>query len=127
MAPVLIAGTVIVNLALIFYSIGIFIEQRRHRVTQKVLLFLTLGVAFDIVATACMIIGSTNSPFSLHGLLGYSSLTAMLIETTLAWRHRLRAGDGEVSVCLHRYSRIAYLWWVAAYVTGALIVFVGRS
>ena len=127
MSPILIAGTIIVNLALIFYSIGIFIEQRRHRITQKVLIFLTLGVVFDIVATACMIIGSTNSPFSLHGILGYSSLTAMLIETSLAWRHRLREGDREVSAGLHRYSLLAYLWWVAAYITGALIVFLGRS
>ncbi|MCD6250457.1 MAG: hypothetical protein J7J98_09025 [candidate division Zixibacteria bacterium] len=125
MAPILMVGTVIVNLALIFYSIGIFIEQHRHKITQKALLFLTLGIAFDIVATTCMIIGSTNSPFSLHGLLGYSSLMVMLIETTLAWRHRLRAGDGEVSSGLHLYSRIAYFWWVAAFVTGALIVFCG--
>jgi len=127
MSPILIAGTLIVNLALIFYSIGIFVEQRRRQVTQKVLLFLTLGVVFDIVATAFMIIGSTNSPFSLHGILGYSSLTAMLIETALAWRHRLREGDREVSSGLHLYSRIAYFWWVAAYITGALIVFVNRS
>ncbi len=127
MAPILIAGTAIVNLALIFYSIGIFVEQRHHRVTQKVLTFLTLGVVFDIVATACMIIGSTNSPFSVHGILGYSSLTAMLIETSLAWRHRLREGDLEVSRRLHLWSRIAYFWWVAAYITGALIVMYNRS
>lgn len=127
MAPILIAGMTIVNLALIFYSIGIFVEQRHHRVTQKVLTFLTLGVVFDVVATACMIIGSTNSPFSVHGILGYSSLTAMLIETSLAWRHRLQKGDLEVSRGLHLWSRIAYFWWVAAYITGGLIVMYNRS
>ncbi len=122
MAPILIAGTIIVNLALLFYSIGIITEQRRHRVTQRVLTFLVLGVIFDVTATVCMIAGSPNPPYSLHGLLGYSSLAAMLVETISAWRHRSRNGDGEVSRKLHLYSRIAYIWWVTAYITGALLV-----
>ena len=127
MSPVLIAGTTIVNMALIFYSIGIVTEQRSHQITSRVLLFLTLGVVFDITATACMIIGSTKSPFTLHGILGYSSLTAMLIETSLAWRHRNRHGDAPVPGGLHLYSRLAYIWWVLAYLTGAVLVFAFRG
>lgn len=122
MAPILIAGTVIVNFALIFYSIGIITEQRGHRVTSKVMTFLVLGVIFDVTATVCMIVGSPNPPFSLHGILGYSSLTGMLIETILARRHRTRQGDGEVPRGLHLYSRIAYIWWILAYLTGAFLV-----
>jgi uncharacterized repeat protein (TIGR03987 family) len=122
MSPVLIAGTIIVNLALLFYSIGIFTQQRRHQITRRVLFFLTVGVIFDITATTCMIIGSTNTPFSLHGILGYSSLTGMTIETILAWRHRLGRGEAEVTGGLHLYSRLAYIWWVLAYITGALLV-----
>ena len=126
MRPILIAGTIIVNFALIAYTVGIIIEQRRHRVTKGVLWFLTVGVILDITATACMIIGSTQSPFTLHGILGYSSLSAMLIETSLAWRHRLANGEAEVSRRLHLYSRIAYIWWVLAYLTGAFLVFSSR-
>jgi len=126
MEPILVAGTIIVNFALLSYSVGIITEQRRYRVTRNVLWFLTVGVVLDITATVCMIIGSTNSPFSPHGILGYSSLTAMLIETCLAWRHRLAHGEGEVSRKLHLYSRIAYIWWVLAYITGALLVFMNR-
>lgn len=126
MKPVLIAGTIIVNLALISYSVGIITEQIKRRVTPRVLAFLTVGVIFDITATACMIIGSENSPFTLHGILGYSSLTAMLIETALAWRHRLNHGEMEVPRGLHRYSRLAYIWWLLAYVTGATLVYFSR-
>jgi len=120
--PILLAGTIIVNLALICYSIGVISEQRSHIVSRRVITFLTIGVTFDIVATTCMIIGSTSSPFSLHGILGYSSLTAMMIETSLAWRHRRQHGEAKVGTGLHRYSLIAYLWWVAAYITGAILV-----
>jgi hypothetical protein len=120
------AGTGIVILALISYSIGIITEQRRHRVTRLVIRALTVGVMFDISATTCMIIGSSHSPFTLHGILGYSSLIAMLTDTALAWRHRLRYGEAEVSPGLHLYSRVAYLWWVAAFITGGLLVAFNR-
>lgn len=126
MAPILIAGTLIVNLALIFYTIGIVTEQRRRQVTSKVLWFLTLGVVFDVTATICMIAGSSQGAFTLHGFLGYSSLIAMLVETALAWRHRLHHGDGQVPTRAHLYARIAYIWWVLAYITGAVLVFAMR-
>ncbi len=126
MKPVLIAGTIIVNLALVSYSIAVISEQRGHRVTPRVLRFLTAGVLFDITATVCMIIGSSNSPFSLHGILGYSSLFAMTLDTLLIWRHWSRHKEGQVPDSLHLYSRYAYIWWVAAYVTGAALVFIAR-
>ena len=122
MSPILIAGTIIVNLALVAYTIGIVTEQRGHRVTARVVRFLTIGVVLDVIATGCMIAGSSSGPFTAHGLLGFSSLAAMLTETGLAWRHRLRFGDAEVPLWLHRYSRLAYGWWIVAYVTGAVLV-----
>ncbi len=123
MKPILIAGTMIVNLALISYTLFIFSERRTKRTGKKVLTFLTLGVILDITATICMITGSSNSPFTLHGILGYSALTGMLIDTFLLWRGRLKNGqDSPVSISLHNYSLLVYCWWIAAYITGALVV-----
>ena len=122
MSPVLIAGTVIVNLALIAYGIGVFSEQRSHRVSLATLNWLRMGVIFDITATTCMIIGSSRGWFTVHGVLGFSSLAAMMLETALAWRHRATRGDERVPRWLHRYSRFAYGWWIAAYITGAVLV-----
>lgn len=122
MSSTILAGVVTVNLALLAYSIGIFLEQRRHQITQTVILFLTIGVVCDVVATGLMIAGSSHGPFTLHGLLGFSALAAMVTETVLAWRHRLERRDGEVSIGLHWYSRIAYGWWLVAYITGAILV-----
>lgn len=122
MNPVLITGTIIVNLALVFYTVGIITEQRSRRVSRTVVTFLTAGVVFDLVATGCMIAGSSKGPFTAHGLLGFSSLAAMLLETGFAWRHRNRQGEAEVPTWLHRYSRLAYGWWIVAYITGAILV-----
>ena len=121
MSPILLTGTIVVQFALAAYTIGIVGEQRSHRVSRIVLGFLTAGVVLDITATALMIAGSSRG-FTLHALLGFSSLAAMLLETAFAWRHRLQSGDAAVSHRLHLYSRFAYLWWVAAYFTGAALV-----
>ena len=117
-------GTKIVIFALIAYSIAIFAEQKTYRVSNTVLTFLTLGILLDVVATTFMILGSGDTPFTLHGFIGYSSLTAMLIDTLLIWRHRLKTNAlTEVDTRLHLYSRYAYVWWVLAFITGGLLVF----
>ncbi len=123
MNPYSMAGAIIVTFALISYSIGIITEQRSHQVKKTVLIFLSIGVVLDILATAFMIIGSPNSPFTFHGFVGYSGLAAMLTDTFLIWRVYKRNGlMASVSRGLHLYSRFAYIWWIGAFITGALLV-----
>ncbi len=123
MKTLTIIAATIVSLALISYSIAIITEQRKKVVINRVLIFLTIGVILDITSTTLMIIASENSMFTLHGVLGYSSLTLMLTDAILLWKFRIKKGpETEVSASLHIYSRIAYLWWVVAYITGSLLV-----
>ena len=122
MNTILITGTRIVAIALIFYSFGYFISLRKKSITNLVLLFQTLGLVTDITATILMIIGSPNSPFTIHGFIGYSSLTAMILDTFLFWRFRLISGNLMITRSLKVYSTIAYIWWILAFITGGLIV-----
>jgi hypothetical protein len=123
----ILAGVIIVNLALLAYTIGIVAEQRSHRVSRLVLVFLSVGVVCDIVATGFMIAGSGEGLFTPHGFLGFSALAGMLVETALAWRHRRTASDAVVPASLHIYSRIAYGWWIVAYITGVILVRSGAA
>jgi hypothetical protein len=117
-----IIGATIVTLALISYSIGIITEQVKKKILPRVLIFITLGVILDITATAFMILGSKNSPFTPHGFIGYSALFLMLIELVRIWRAYNKLGMGaDVPKGVHLYSRYAYIWWVVAYITGSLI------
>ena len=127
MQPITIFAVTVVNLALVAYGVGIVAEQRSHRVTARALFWLRLGVVLDVVATTAMILGSSSGPFTAHGFVGYSALAVMVVETSLAWRHRARHGDGEVPRWLHLYSRFAYGWWVVAYFTGAWLVMRNRG
>ena len=123
MNPYSMIGAGIVIFALLSYSLSILTEQRLKLVTPFVLRFLTIGIILDITATAFMIIGSSNSAFSLHGILGYSSLAAMLIDTILIWRFHIATKPGTiVPKGLHLYSRYAYAWWVIAFITGLMLV-----
>ena len=72
MSPYAMIGAVIVQLAILSYTIGIVMEQRSHRVSARALKFLVAGVIFDILATGCMIAGSSSGVFTLHGILGFS-------------------------------------------------------
>ena len=127
MKTVSIIASFIVTLALIFYSIGFSKENRNKLVTGKVMLFYTIGVCLDITATIMMIIGSSKGMLTIHGIIGYSSLLGMLTDTVLLWRHnRSKGTETKVNHGLHIYSRIAFTWWIIAYITGGLLVAISK-
>ncbi len=121
----LIAGTIVVNLALVFYTISFIVFSRSHRLSRKLLTIFSLGLFFDVLATTLMIIGSTNSPFTLHGFIGYSALLTMFVEGYLLWNVYFKNGFSVVeSVAIKRYTVFSYIWWVCAYISGAIIAMV---
>ena len=74
-----------------------------------------------------MIIGSSKGLLTIHGLIGYSSLLGMLTDTFMLWKYNMKFGpDIEISKPLHLYSRIAYTWWIIAYITGGLLVGISK-
>ena len=125
MNPTLIRAVIVVTFALAFYSIGVITEQRRKALSPFSLGFITAGLVFDISSTALMIAGSGNIPITLHGFIGYSALTVMLIDTILLWRHWRRARASPLPRGLNLYTRLAYGWWVIAYIAGAAIAMSG--
>ena len=128
MKPIVVVGTIFVHLALIAYGVGIINEQLKHKVTRFVLMFLGLGLFFDVVATACMIIGSGRGFITTHGLLGYSCLLLMAVDSVLVFIYYFKHGSQQVPHSLHLFSRYAYTWWVvAAYITGGLIAYMRVS
>ncbi len=123
MNPISMIGAFIVTMALLSYGIGSITLQRFKMITPGVLWFLTIGIFLDISATICMIIGSQNSPFTLHGFLGYSALFVMLVDVILIWRLRVKRNkNATVGKMLLLYSKAAYGWWVIAYITGSMLV-----
>jgi len=117
----LIKAVIVVTFALISYSIAILTEQRKGYISKVVLGFLTAGVLLDITSTILMITGSRKIPITTHGFIGYSALLVMLIDTILIWRFWCKNRGTQVPHVLNIYTRLAYCWWVIAYIAGAII------
>jgi hypothetical protein len=116
------AGILLVHLALINYTIFIYQEYKKQRAANTVIIVLALAVLFDISATTCMMIGTTRSYFTFHGIVGYSGLLLMMIDLILIWRHKARHGAEVLfSKGLNLFSKIAYVWWIIAFITGVVI------
>lgn len=122
MEPVIIVGIVFVHLALLFYTIFIIKEFKIAKATNFILFCLTIAVVFDLIATSCMMIGTTNTFFTFHGILGYLGLFAMIVDAILIWKHKINHGiEVTFSKGLNLYSRLAYAWWIVAFITGVVV------
>ena len=122
MAKITVVGIFFVHLALILYTLFIIYESKQQKTTKSVLFLITLAVFFDIVATACMMIGTTRTYFTFHGIMGYIGLFLMMVDAVLLWKYKLKHGlDAMISKSLNLFSKIAYAWWIVAYITGVLV------
>jgi len=121
MSPVLLTGIAAITLALVAYTLGVAGILRRRRISGRVAGLLTCGLVLDVVATSCMTILAGGVHLTLHGIVGYLALGLMLVLVVHAWRHRRASGDGPVAGWLFRYTWIAYVLWVLAYVMGVAL------
>lgn len=115
----LIIGISLVNLAMILYTVFFILKRRSDKLTLRTLLFLSSAIVMDILATGLMILGSSNTGLTFHGVIGYLALLGMIVESILLWKHYMTR-DREIPLPLSiiRYTGIAYLWWLFVYVYG---------
>ena len=68
-----------------------------------------------------MIIGSKRIPLTVHGIIGYTALLGMIVETILMWRYLAKNEKKEITKSLNIYTWIAYSWWIIAYFAGGIL------
>jgi len=116
-------GISIVNLALIAYSVAFFNQVKRKTINRFFLIALTTGVLLDLISTICMIIGSSKGIITLHGIIGYSSLSGMILETIFCYRYTKQNGIGtSTSSKLYTWTKVLYIYWVLVYISGAILI-----
>jgi uncharacterized repeat protein (TIGR03987 family) len=122
MSTQLIISTILITLALIFYSLGVWSERiARYLKPRHVAAFWT-GFIFDVSGTWAMH-NISDRPFNLlnlHTLTGQIALWLMLAHaiwsTTVA-----RSGSEEARQGFHRYSLVVWMIWLIPYFGGAYI------
>ena len=122
MSYIIITGVILIHIALVLYTIFIYKENKYKRATKGVLGFITAAVIFDITATGCMMIGTVENYFTLHGILGYSALLVMVTDAVYIWKHKLNYGsERPFSKALNRNSKLGYGLWLLAFFTGEMV------
>jgi uncharacterized repeat protein (TIGR03987 family) len=119
MSVPLLVSTVLITLALVFYSLGVWSERvARYLKPWHVAAFWT-GFLFDVSGTYAMH-RMAEGPFDLrepHTLTGQIALWLMLAHAGWATQVATR-GSETARVGFHRYSLFVWLVWLVPYFGG---------
>jgi uncharacterized repeat protein (TIGR03987 family) len=122
MNMLILVSTILITLALAFYSTGVWAERfSRYLKGWHVTAFWT-GFMFDMSGTYAM--GKLSEEplnlFDLHTLTGQIALWLMLIHAIWA-TYVVRKGSETTRKKFHRYSLIVWLIWLIPYFGGMIM------
>jgi len=119
MSKLIILSSVLITLALIFYSVGVWAERlARYLKTCHVVTFW-VGFLFDVSGTWTMH-KMAQAPFNIldiHTLTGQIALWLMLIHATWATFVIIK-GNEAVRNSFHRLSLFVWMVWLVPYFGG---------
>ena len=119
MPATLIISTVLITLALIFYSLGVWSERLSKYLKSWHVIAFWLGFIFDISGTWSMHQIATR-PFNLgdvHTLTGQIALWLMFLHALWATWVILK-GSEKIRLGFHRYSLFVWIIWLIPYFGG---------
>ena len=125
METISLIGAFLITFALLSYGVGNITLQRFKEISKSTLMFFTLGTLLDVMAIIFMIKGAQNTPYTFHGVLGYSSFVIISVSVFLIWREFFKVGFYvKLRPKVLLYARMAYLYWVITYLTGSILIMV---
>jgi len=111
---VTITATVIITLALVFYSIGVWSERVSGRLKVWHLVFFWLGLVFDTWGTGMMMERAGGLTFEFHGITGVIAIALMLLHAVWATVVLVRKDERWITN-FHKFSVVVWLIWLIPY------------
>lgn len=105
---------IIISLALVFYSIGVWSERYTCRLKAWHLIFFWLGLICDTWGTGLMVEMAGGLTYDLHGLTGLLAIILMFIHAAWATIVLLRK-DEKLIVSFHKFSLVVWVIWLIPY------------
>lgn len=121
----LIAAIVIITMALIFYSVGVWSERIQGRLRAWHVAAFGLGLVCDFVGTAFMaeLVRLTGQDNRLHAVLG--SIAVFLMAIHAVWAYwTFRKGSPKAKRNFSKFSIVVWCIWLIPYFIG---VFLGMT
>jgi uncharacterized repeat protein (TIGR03987 family) len=123
-----VASLVIINLALVFYSIGVWAERTQRVLKRWHVAFFGLGLASDATGTFLMTrIAATNqadgiaSGFAQDLMAWTGSAAILLMAVHFAWAIVVLVRNRPSELAgFHRFSVVVWAIWLVPYLAGAI-------
>ncbi len=108
--------TIIISLALVFYSIGVWSERIQGRLKPWHLVFFFLGLICDTWGTGLMFDFVGGMMFDLHGITGLIAIILMAVHAVWALVVLLRKDENAIRN-FHRFSVTVWVIWLVPYLS----------
>lgn len=105
---------IVINLALIFYSIGVWSERFSGRLKAWHLAFFWLGLVCDTWGTGLMFEMAGGMTYDLHGLTGLLAIVLMFVHAVWATWVLIKKDEGLI-VSFHKFSVAVWVIWLIPY------------
>lgn len=119
-------ASVIITLALVFYSIGVWAERIAGRLKPWHLAFFYLGLVFDTIGTTMMFEYAEGVTLDVHGVTGMLAIALMLVHAVWATVVLVRKDENWITK-FHRFSVVVWVIWLVPYFSPMFFALEGPS
>jgi uncharacterized repeat protein (TIGR03987 family) len=105
---------IVINLALIFYSIGVWSERIQGRLKVWHTVFFWMGLVCDTWGTGLMFDMAGGMTYDIHGLSGVLAIVLMFAHAIWA-TFVLVKKDEKMILNFHKFSLIVWFIWLIPY------------
>lgn len=105
---------IVITLALVFYSIGVWSERIAGQLKPWHLAFFWLGLVFDTWGTGMMMDMAGGLTFDIHGVTGGIAILLMLIHAIWATVVLIRKDERMINN-FHKFSVVVWFIWLIPY------------
>jgi uncharacterized repeat protein (TIGR03987 family) len=109
-------AVIVINFALLFYSIGVWSERFSGRLKAWHLAFFWLGLICDTWGTGLMFKMAGGLTFDIHALTGVLAIVLMLVHAVWATIVLLRK-DEKLILTFHKFSVAVWVIWLIPYLS----------
>jgi len=118
------AAVIVINLALLFYSIGVWSERIQGRLKIWHTVFFYLGLVCDTWGTGMMFDFVGGMTFDIHGISGLLAIILMFIHAVWATIVLVKK-DENMILKFHKFSVFVWLVWLIPYFSPMIFQIVG--
>ena len=117
MTSELIISTILITLALFFYSVGVWSERLAGRLKWWHLIFFWGGLVFDTTGTGIMFQIAGGIGADIHSITGIIAILLMIIHAI--WATVVLVLKNEKAIInFHHFSVFVWAAWLVPYFTG---------